>query len=268
MPKLHSYVTDLELSFGAAKTKGRLVGVKRADAKTKFTYCTPDGNPVHQVYKDDLGNEYTVGDLHKGVMEDDVLKYIGKEIVDEAKKSELPYNVVSMTPHTQESVERYLFPSNNQAYVFEVGFKDKTKWIGRDDPKMDPALVAAHDFIVAMLNNSGAVFLSLANIKNFEGMYRISLYQGHIVLHKQCFPDELNQFEESLTQIPPAALKKGLQLVTQRLTDFDPNNYKSPVAENLAKLAQGEYAPAEAPAKEDKADFDLMSMLEDESAWS
>lgn len=273
MPKQTAYVNDATVQFGAAKTTGKFLGVKRTDLIPKFVYCTPDGKPVHQVYRDDEGTEYSVPELHRGVMEGKELKYVGKEVIEEAKKSELPYNKFPLMPHPAQTVERYLFPSNNQAYVFVPGFKKGNDWVGRDGhPKVDPeevkAIMGAHDFIVAMVEKSGAVFLTLANLRGNEGLFRVGMYQGYLTFQKQMFPEELHQFEELMTQIPPAALKKGLQMVVQKLTDFDPNAYKSTIAEKLAAVAEGDYDPVAGVTKTPDQEFDLMAMLNDEEAWA
>jgi hypothetical protein len=272
MGKLNAYVNDMKVDFGPAHIQGRLLGVKNPDVKSKFAYCTPEGLPVTQFYKDMHGNEFVAGDLHRAIKQDDgELKYIGKEAVSEAKKSDLPYNQAWLTVHTPESVELHLFPSNNQAYLLEPGFKSgkdqKGPWVGRDNPNLTPEAkewIKWYDFLVAMVTSSNAVFLTQANIKNFEGLYRITTYQGYLAFQKQCWPEELQQFDELFTQIDPAAHKVGMKIITARLTDFDPDEYKASSSEKLAELLDGEYDPdSYVPGGIDAdAEFDLLTALE------
>lgn len=250
MAKVKSYVSDFVIRFGPATTHGRLAPVKLPSKEPKFKYCTPEGKAVKQVYTDDDSNIWTIPELQRAIeTEDGELKLVDKSAVEAAKTSDLPLNVINLTAHSASDVERHLFPSNNNAYIFEPSSKD-------------PANVQWHDFLNVLVRDSGMAFVGMCNLRNYEGLFRVNLYQGYLTIQKQMYPEELNQFEQIHPEVDAAVREKAFAITRKLSEDFDPSNYRNRVAERLTQVADEEFDIVEFERAATPSEIDLMSALE------
>lgn len=238
MNKVRSYASEFTMRFGPATTRGRLLPIRMADKTPKIHLCTPDGQPVRQCYVDDAGKIFYKEDLGRAVLDDDGnLIQVNAEAVEEAKQSSLPLNTLNLTAHSLDDVDQYLFPSNNNAYIFEPVIKNGKKIVD------DPANVQWHDFLNTLVRDSGFGFVGLCNLRNFEGLFRLSHYQGYIVVQKQLYPENLNQFEHIHPNLPKADKAKALSVVRAMVAPFDPLAYENALIQRLADATEVDYDP-------------------------
>jgi non-homologous end joining protein Ku len=248
MAKIKAHVTSFVIRYGAAATTGRLLYLKRPSSEPKFKYCTPSGGAVKQQYVDEAGTAWAIPELHRAIETDDGLKYIGKEVVSETKKSSLPLNVLNLTVHRKEDIDR--LPSDGSPYIFVPDDKD-------------PINVQWHDFIAVAVRESGAAFVGMCNLRNSEGLIRLTMNQGHLTVQKILYPDELNEFEEIHPELDGPTRAKALAIIAKNVEDFDPSMYRNQTAERLAALAESEFEPGQVQDKPAPVTIDLLAALDD-----
>jgi len=235
MAKPRSYVSNLRIRFGPAQTQGQLLPIRRS-IKTKLHYCTPEGAPVKQCYVDDAGKTYFKDELGRATKDEEGnLHRVDADAIAEAKSSNLPLNSIMLTPHHAEDIERYLYPSDNNAYIFNPVIKNNNKVVD------DPVNVQWHDFINVVVRDSGLVFLGMCNLSNHEGLFRLSHYQGYLVLQKQLYPEELNQYEAMHPTLEPKVRKQALDIAQKLAQPFDPEAYKDEVEDRVREVAAAGY---------------------------
>ena len=261
MAKLNKWVSDLTLRLGPIQTIGSLTGVRQSAMKSNkptFKYITPDGNPVQQRYLDDDGEVFKVEQLGRAtVVTDDegneTLVPVSQEAISKAKESSLPKNVVNLTVHPAEDVDRALYPSDANGYVFTPNEKD-------------PANVAWHDLLLRLVRKSGNAYVSKANVRGHEGLYRISSWNGRIVLQRVLYPNEVNEYGELVSNpIDSDTVDKFELWVASQTKAFDPNEYENTVAANMAAMqeafASGEVEFNPAPVAVETVEVDLLAAL-------
>ena len=261
MAKLNKWISDLTLRLGPIQTTGALTGVREGKIKSKkptFKFITPEGAAVKQRYIDDDGNTFTVDQLGKAtvVVDDEgneTLVPVDKEAIAKAKESSLPKNIVNLTVHPAAQVDRALYPSEANGYVFTP----------HDD---DPANVAWYDLLLRLVQDSGNAFVSKANVRGNDGLYRISAWNGRIVLQRVLYPTEVNQYSDApVAPIDSTTVEKFESWVTTQTTPFDPDLYEDNVAARLAAMQEAfasgdvEYDPAPMPVE--TVEVDLLAAL-------
>lgn len=263
---MKSYVSNFTIHLGPVTTTGKLVAVrlskpKSSNSKPQLRYVSPDGNPVEQRYRDvTTGAFYEVGDLSKGaVNESGGMTVVDEEALAEANKSLLPKDVMKLTVHKVEEVEESIFPADSNAYVFIPNEENPTNkgWA---------------DFITTALREAGDRFAFLANmnLRNSEGLYRLSLWRGNLIVQKQLYPSDLNDHAVRTERQPDHVVAKAIAAVNSLAEPFDPDTYKSDVAARIAQLvadteANGGVTPKQAGAASTAAvaNFDLDSALDE-----
>jgi hypothetical protein len=235
MAKITKWVSDLTLRIGPIQTKGALTGVRKSKQKTKkptFKYVTPEGEAVEQRYVDPEGTQFTVDQLGKAtVVTDDegneTLVPVAAEAIAKAKESSLPKNIVQLTVHPATQVDRELYQSEANGYVFTPN-------------EDDPANVAWHDLLIRLVADKSNAYISKANVRGNEGLYRLTTWNGR-----------LEKFE---------------QWVTTQTVPFDPNEYEDNVAANLAAMqeafASGDETYDPAPVAVETVEVDLLAALD------
>jgi non-homologous end joining protein Ku len=231
-----AYVSNFTLRLGPINSNGRLVGVRLpSSSSTKkngsFKLCNPNGRIVKQIYIDPADDSlWEYADLVKGVANEDgeTAVIVNQEDIDEAKNSYLPQNLLELTVHNSDEVDYYLFPSDNNAYVFEP------------NPK-DPSNLVWHSALLQLLNDrTDKVLIGVANVKNYEGLYKVVLWRERIVLQKMLYPESLNNHQplqsEYTPEIDDVAMGKLNSMLDTLTQDFSPNSYQDSVAERVAKL--------------------------------
>jgi non-homologous end joining protein Ku len=259
MSKPRAYVSTFTIHFGPATATGRLLPVRASDKTPKIHYCNPDGEPVKQCYIDAAGKTYFHDELGRATMDDDGnLTPIDKDAVDQAKTSELPLNVLNITAHNSEDVEKFLFPSNNNAYIFDPVIKNGKNVID------DPVNQQWHDFLNVIVRDSGAVFVGRCNLRNHEGLFKLSHYQGYLTIQKMLYPEDLNQYEPMHPELDAVVRDKALAVVRNLVQPFDPSDYSNVIAERLIQVADQEFdiSQLDTPVKREPATIDLSNALD------
>ena len=230
MAKPKAYVSQLTLHFGSSTTVGSIYPIRKTSEKPKFKYCTPDGKPVSQVYVDEDGKLWETDQLNRS----DGENVVSTSAVDEAKESDLPLNILNLTAHARSDIEQYIFPSQNQAYIFKPVVKN-TK--GKE--VKDPINLQWHDFINTILAETDVALIGKCNLRNHEGLFRLGLYQGHITVQKQLFPEELNQYDPVDSRLELPLRQKALEIARKAAKDFEPAEYVDVIAKRLANVQDG-----------------------------
>lgn len=262
---MKSYVSNFVIHLGPVTTTGKLVAVrvsktKSSNSKPQLRYVSPAGNPVEQRYRDvTTGDYYEVGDLSKAAVIEDKVTVVDADALAEANQSLLPKDVMNITVHKLEEVEEAIFPADSNAYVFYPNEDDPTNkgWA---------------DFITTALREAGDRFAFLANLnlRNNEGLFRLSLWRGNLIVQKQLYPNDLNDHKVRSERQPDHIVAKAIAAVNSLAEPFDPDTYSSDVANRIAQLVAETEAnggvspkPAGAASTAKVATFDLDSALDD-----
>lgn len=239
MSKPRAYVGSFTMHFGPATTTGRLMPIRTPDRSPKLHYCTQDGQPVRQCYVDSDGKTYFAEELGRATMDDDGnLVPVNTEAINQAKTSELPLNILNLVAHNSSDVEQFLFPSNNNAYIFEPVVKNASNKIIDD-----PVNRQWHDFLNVVVRDSNAVFMGRCNLRNFEGLFRLSHYQGYLVVQKMLYPEDLNQYEPMTPELDPLVLDKALSVVENMVQPFNPDTYNNVIADRVIAASSADFDP-------------------------
>lgn len=260
--KFKSYVSEFTIRLGPIQTTGSLIGVREPQSKpkgTKIVSCTPEGEPVKQVYvpaSNPSGTQYTMGQLGRATLnEDGSLTVIPKGALDQAKEPEVPKDTMAVTVHPQSEVDDSLFPSDNNAYVFQPN-------------DADPVNLQWYSLLHASIKvHPERAFIGSANVRNSEGLYRLTLWRDRLVLQRMLYPEDLNDHEpldiEPIDDTIVAKFSKQLDKLTK---EFDPTVYRDTTKDRIAAV-QAAYASGEATnvitvAPKSKVTFDIMDALE------
>ena len=254
---MRAYVGQLTVHFGPATTTGSLLPVQGPDRSPDIKLCTPDGRPVKQVYKDDNGTFYEWDALGRAVVDEDGnYEMIDLDVLKAAKESTLPKNVMSVSAHPTDEVTAHLHPSDHKSYILTPVIKgDKNK------VKPDPINDKWYDFITTVVRDAeGITFLSLANVRGHEGLYRFGIYQGHLMLQRMLWPEDLNQFEQIRPELKPTEHEKALRIAAKMVEHFDPASYSDRTPERVKIALASGAAPEIAEPELDS--FDLEAALD------
>lgn len=254
---LRSHVSDFKIRLGTAQTYGRLVAVKKPSNKPDYKLCTPDGKPVKQVYRDTDNNVWEKEDLGRALEVDGGLEQVDVAAIDEAKTSDLPVNIMELSIHPTEEVDKYLFPSEHNCYVFEPIVK-KRKVVLPEDPKN----IQWFNFIYTILEEGSYSLVGKCNLKNSEALFRVQLYQGNILIVRQNYPDGVNEFEPRAVEVNDAFKTKALAVASNNVKPFNPAEYTDDITAKLSAIEPGVEAQPVAKTEE-TGDFDIMSALDD-----
>lgn len=261
-PKFKKYVTNFTLRMGPLTTVGSLVGVRKPESKYdagKYVLTSPSGEPVKQQYVDASGKVIAKNELGKakpvkiGTLENGeaVIEYhpVDVGVVKEIKEAVLPKNVLTLQVHDKESVDRSVFPSNSNGYVF----------VPNSD---DPVNVQMYDVIREGLTMDKA-FLGMGNMRGFDTFLRAYLWRGQIVLQKVLFPEDVNDHETiSMPNLPDSTKVKVEKMLGRFCKSFDSNDYRNVVKEKLASL-EGETSVDVIISPTGAVSFDLDALLEE-----
>ena len=262
MKKPRAYVSQLTVHFGNATTVGTLRPIRKPESHTQPQYalCTPNGEPVEQVYRDKDGQVWTKDQLarydKKKAEDDGEVQIISQDTINEAKASSLPLNVINLTAHPKEDVEQYVFPSTNQAYIFEPVVKKGTKEIN------DPVNTQWYDFMNVILQDGDIALVGMCNLQNHEGLFRLGLYQGWITLQKQLYPEELNQYNHYTVGLNSMVKDKAIDVSRKTIRVFDAEQYVNLVAQRLADIDVTRSNVSGTPITPVPTELDMMEALE------
>lgn len=253
-----AYISDFTIHFNQATVKGVLYPVRRPE-ENRFSYCTPTGGEVSRVFQDSEGHIWEQGDLKKfdklRAADEGVMEIIEPSSLYEARKSELPPNILNVTAHPRADVDQYVFPGTTQAYVLKPIIKKGKKEF------TDPVNTQWYDFINTVVSDSDAALIGVCNLRGHEGLFRLGIYQGYLTIHKQQYPAELNQYDSYVPQLQKPIHDKALE-VSRRVTQgFNAEDYVNEVAQRLAEIT-AEKQDQETPEEPRVQEMDMMAALE------
>lgn len=237
--KFSTYVSSLTIRLGPIVTQGKLISVqkpKSKQSKPQFHYITPEGSRVNRTFVDpETGTLYTEDELlkeetlsHAEIETGVEAAVVTQDQIDAQKGSVLPKNVVNLTVHDSEDVDESLFPGQTNAYVFIPD-------------SQDPANEQWYAMLLSLVQDTDKAFVAVANIKNFEGIYRLGFWRGNLIIQKQVFPEDINPHEPAAVKFPvdDKALNKGRVIVAKMTKPFDFETYRNTEGEALRNLVEG-----------------------------
>lgn len=264
---MRTYVSQLHIHLGPISVVGRLVAIQKSEAnsssgKVKTTMVTADGSPVEQMYRDPAGELHYPADLARAIEDDEGnLKVVDPDTLREMKASDLPSDVLTLAVHEPSEVSNFLFPSDHKSYLLEPQMRNhKNKVI--DDPAND----RWYDFLTTIVRESGLTFVGVCNLRNNgDGLYRLGIYQGHLLIQRMLYPEDLNQYEVVNPQISPVEKEKAMKLVRSMVKPFDVEEYRNVSAERLAESLRSDTGSVtldtSGPVRTEE--FDLASALDE-----
>ena len=262
MSKPKTFVSQFTLHFGPATTTGQLVPIKLPEKKErKLKMVTPEGYPVQQLYFcQDNEQFYLPGDLARGVeQEDGKIKLVSDQAVETAKTSVLPPNIMTVNAHNLEEVNDHLFPAPNNAYVMQPVIKNQ-----KNKAVPDPVNDKWYDFINAIVTDSpDIVFMGMCNLRNSEALFRLGIYQGHIMVQRMLYPEDLNQYDVVRPSLSETEHAKAMMIAQRMVTPFDVDDYRDVVSERLdiaLAVDSDGVVPERQPSIEEE--FDLEAALD------
>lgn len=261
--KFKSHVSDFIIRMGPIQTSGRLVAVRLPQAKpkgSKIVSCTPfpEAKAVKQVYvpaDDPKGPQYSMGQLGRATLnEDGSLTPIPKEALEQAKEPTVPKDTMAVTVHDAKEVEDSLFPSDDNAYVFEPHGDD-------------PVNIQWYSLLWDSVNDTnGKSFIGSANVRNSEGLYRLAIWRDRLILQRVLYPEEVNDHQAlDIEPIDETIKSKFAKTLDKLTTPFDPQVYRDTTKERIAFL-QAAYAAGEAESiikvETKPKGFDIMDAID------
>lgn len=247
--RTRSYCANFEMNLGAISTTGRLLGIRRTE--DKMNLCTADGSPVTQVYLGPDGTVYANKDmLHRGikVKGEDKLNVIGSaEDFAAVRTSQLPLNKIEFTMHATEEVDKWLFPSDNQGYLFQPRVLNKKA--------VDPHSMKNYAAILAFMQHPHITLVGKCNLVHHEGLFRAGLHRGHLYIQKQLYPEGLNEWDLDDVTIDERIAETAEKVLSSVQRSFDPTSYENEVNKRIAMLAAGTLDQS------DQAQEDVMAAL-------
>lgn len=260
MATRRAYVGDFTLRFGPLSTRGKLMSIRNSEGDTKFHLMTPGGDPVHMVFQDPNGVVYAKEELGRGKYDEDK-NFVPVDLseIEAAKESSLTLNTFDLNVHNAADIDDFLFPDKSNAYVFEPVIRNKSNKVIDD-----PVNQRTHELINALVRNPKLAFIGRCNMNGTEGMYRLSIYRGWIVVQKQLYPEEVHEFNVLPTpRLSRDERTKVTTLAERMVQDFNPEDYPNEIAAAVAAVADGDVDLSKTTvAKTGPAVVDLNSVLD------
>ena len=254
-----AYASQVTIHFGNCTTTGALYPVRTTSTTPKFKLATPDAKPVEQVYRDEDGKVWEKDVLKRGLFNaEEQFELVSDNVVEEAKESQLPLNIFNLTAHPKEDVDRFVFPSTNQAYILRPMVKNS-----KNKEVKDPVNIQWYDFVNVLLRDSDVALLGICNLQNHEGLFRLGLYQGWITVQKQLYPEELNQYGDYTPTLDYAVREKAVEVSRRAAQKFDAAEYVDHIAERLAAIKPGaEIDTTATPVAPVSSEINMLDALE------
>lgn len=264
-PKMKAYVSQFVVHLGPITMNGRLISIKQPGVKQKaapFVLATPNGDPVVQRYivESDPSKLYTYDELTRAVKTETGLATVEHAgIVADTKKSDLPKDVLNLTVHPKADVDAGLFAADSNAYVFEPDASD-------------PVNLQWHSLMLALLTKDDEhAFIGVCNLRNNEGLFRLVVWRGRIVVQKMTYPADLHDHgaleDDLMVDLDDKTVAKAMKMAASLNESFVPQSYVDATREKLTMLADVVAGTTSKPAakkaeKKKSADFDLDAALE------
>lgn len=227
-----AYVGAFTLSLGLLNVTGKLfpVVISNRTRVNAFKRVCPDREvpvPVAQRYiatdEADTDNPtiYAPAELRMAKeLDDGTLAFVDEAEIEAARTSDLPLNVAEVSVHPARDVDGRIWSDpNGGAYVFQ--------------PTTTNEHYAA---LVEAVGSDEHVFLGVANIRNTESFFRLRAWNGHLVVEKILWPEEVNEYEPVEVTTNSKLAAAITEMVRGLEEDFDPESYTSTTREKLTAL--------------------------------
>lgn len=261
MAKPTTHISDLTLNFGPGpvSARGRLIGVCANDEgiEGKIRYASPDGvNSVTRFYRDDVtGEEYDESELGRRIEAKRSSTPLDVEQLAEARKADLPLNILNINVHRMSDVQDLLIPAKTGAYLFEPGRMVSKNW-RRDDPESENyAALIAH-----AIQDPNLAFIGLANIRHSQGIFQLRPWRGMITVRRVYYFEDIFDFDTTYMELDDRL--KGIidAQVPEFAVPFDAESYADTRRPRIAQVG-----PPSSDKKIERTDpvaaFDLEAAL-------
>lgn len=231
--------------FATLQTTGNLIGIHATTPQAAKTHLVAPGTteqvkqfyiPASLVGQDVKAEQLLTRDMCDSavIIKDKMTAEVAttvipKDAAEAIHNSGLPKNVMNVTVHTQADVDAVMFPmKDTQSYVFYPALKD-------------PDNVQNYNLLAGILNDSDLAFCSVVNLQNHEGLFRLQMWRGRIVLVRQGWPEQINphkaptEDEFGVAPIPAAVVEKAVKGFNKMVEPLDPETYRDRIlAEKVA----------------------------------
>ncbi len=236
---LRKYVSDFTVAVGPIVTSGHLLMVTKSgkDDYKKFTAVCPEcpkPTKTDQKYICPQGHgPFDYQDLTRAKkLDDSSIVPVDATVVAETQKSTLPLNIIKATVHPPADVWNSTYTGDN-AYVFVPRIVDEY-----------------HALLVRLVSESGHTFVGLCNLRNNEGLFRLDVWQGYIVVQKLLWPEECNEFPTTeIDGCDDDTLADFVAVLERKAQPFVASEYRNTARDRLEALnasLAGEEVPASA----------------------
>ena len=253
-----SVVSQFVVHFGPATVTGSLHSIKASEPKATIVTCGPNGEIVKQGYSDGE-NFWTQKDCGKGEkQEDGSMKLLSAEAVALAKASPMPKNVLNVEVHRSQDVDKFLFRSPDSTYIMLPVIKNGRTVIE------DPANDKWYTFLRTAVENSPEhTFVGRANIRNKESTVRLGIHEGHLMVERMLYPEQLNEFPNPVGSLTATEAAKVSAIVEALTKPFDLSGHRDNVPDRLAVAVEaGADGVPKVEAEPIPDTFDLGSALD------
>lgn len=250
-PRKH--VSEFQIQLGPINAIGSLVKLEKTDTANKYVSVCPDceaPTPVRQQYvctEESSHGPFVQGDLTvKARKVGDDLVRVSAEEVKAARTSELPLNVFQATVHARDEISANVVPGS-KSYIFLPRSPDQY-----------------YGLLTLMLEAGDNEFIAVCNIKHVEGLYRLTLWNGSVLLQQLLWPEDVNEFEPVQADASQQLVEAAREMIERIRVPFDPDNYRSTVKEKIRRIneALGDAPPKERKPVKPDTTIDILSALE------
>lgn len=259
--KLKSYTNSFTIHIGPLSMRGRLVSVQspvtRGKGNGSYKTCSPNKQPVSQAWTDPEGGVWKTGDLLRYMEgEDGEMIIVDQEAIKLAKASQLPKNLMVASVHKLTDMDELWPSSDKNSYVFEPD-------------AADPRNVQLAEVFTRALASGKHGVISQINLQNHEGLFRLIVWRGRLVLQPQIYTDKINPHDQHDFRVDAKATQKVQDLLGRLETEFEASYYKDNTVDRIiaaeaasAGTADGKALAKKAKAKVPEPQEDLLAVLD------
>ncbi len=246
-----AYVSDFLVSVGPLMSKGELVKINKTDDTAKYVSvcpdCTDPTKPRQTYICGTCNSDHPIGELAKAKVQNGVLAFVDKDAVADAKKSDLPKNVLKATVHPADEAWHETFNGGGNAYVFVPMVADEF-----------------YATLVRLVDDNSKAFLGICNLRNNEGLFQLRVWRDQLVVQKMAWPDEIDALEPAPLNTEPEVVALAREFMEKITVPFDASSYRSTIKERLAAInaaLDGGVPVATASSANEKPMSSLLALL-------
>lgn len=225
---IRSYVSEFTLTFQMMSIVGKLIKITKPsveDVRRFVSVCpdceTPAGVTQQYVCNIDKTHTHPMAELDRAKdIGDGELVRVNQEDIAEARTSDLPLNVFNATIHPTKDVLDVTWDSDN-AYVFMPAVRNP-----------------GYELFVRLVKDSGVAFVAMCNLRNNEGLFRLDIWRGNLVVQKLLWPADCNAIEPAENTCPDLVFEANAARLRNLTEPFEADVYRSSVKERLAALQE------------------------------